>query len=226
MNKTLLINILITLGISLAALGLVFYILNKAFAQKGYKNRFFMNLFFGIFLTTIFIISFIVDYKGENIFKYYYRHLILVIVSFAYSLLIITNILKKIKYTNIRIIKPKNRISGNDYLYVLFKYKDGYLLKKRKELYQGYIYKMKTNFHDEAMEEVLKKFSLNIDNKQYKGKISNGDKIYYCYLVEVDQNITGLEEVNMYDLVNLKADDFNKQAILSIILKEDFNIAI
>jgi len=45
MNKTLLINILITLGISLAALGLVFYILNKAFAQKGYKNRFFMNLF-------------------------------------------------------------------------------------------------------------------------------------------------------------------------------------
>jgi hypothetical protein len=62
--------------------------------------------------------------------------------------------------------------------------------------------------------------------KQYRGKINNKGKIYYCYLINVENIISGFEEINMYELVNLKVEDFDKQAILSIILKEDFNISI
>lgn len=226
MNKTLLIEILITTGISIAALGIIFFIINRAFASKGYKTRFFVNLFLGLLLVGLFIISFIVDYKGENIFRYYYRYIILIVVSLTYFLIFILRIYKTIKYSNIRLIKRNIISNGKNYLYVLFKYEEGYLLKSKKSLYQGYIYKMKTSFHDEAMEEVANKFNLGFVKKEFKGKIKNYGKTYYCYLVQADNLISGFEEISMYDLVSIKADDFDKQVILSIILKENFNLDI
>ena len=221
----LIVNILITFAISLAFIGLIYFILNKAFIRKGIRTRFFINLFFGLVLFFIFVISFVVDYKGGNILGYY-RHLVLIIVSFIYPFIILLYFIKRIKYTNIRIIRPKTNRNNNLFLYILFKYKEGYLLIRKKDLYRGYIYKIKKSFHDEALEEVFTKLSFDVMKKQYRGKINNKGKIYYCYLINVENIISGFEEINMYELVNLKVEDFDKQAILSIILKEDFNISI
>lgn len=224
--KTLIINILITFALSAVIMGLIYFILNKAFSQKSYKNRFFANLIVGIFFFVLFIITFIVDYEGGNIFEKYYTHLILIVVSFTYPLLIIIGIFNKVKYTNVKIINLKIKNVEKNYLYVLFKYSDSYLLKRKKEFHHGYIYKMKTSFHDEAIEEVVNTFDLGFVKSQFRGKIKSKDKTYYCYLVQVDNLISGFEKVSMFDLVNLKVEDFDKEAILTIILKEDFNIEI
>lgn len=226
MDMKILSNILITLGISIAALGLIFFIINRAFMNKGYRTKFLVNLSLGLGLLILFIISLIVDYKGGNIFKFYYKHLILIIVSLGYCLVFTLSIYKTIQVSNIRIIKKLRINKEKNYLYILFKYREGYLLKAKKEYYQGYSLKMKSSFHDEAIEEAVKKIMPNYTSKVFKGKINSDDKLYFCYLVETNESLLGFEQISMYDLINLKTSDFDKEVILSIILKENFNITI
>lgn len=226
MDMKILINILITLAISIAALGLIFFIINRAFKNKGYRTKFLVNLFLGLSFLILFIISLIVDYKGGNILKFYYKHLILIIVSLGYCLFFTISIYKTIQVSNIRIIKKLRINKEKNYLYILFKYQEGYLLKAKKEYYQGYSHKMKSSFHDEAIEEAVKKLAPNYSSKAYKGKINSDDKVYFCYLVETNESLLGFDQISMYDLINLKTSDFDKEVILSIILKENFNITI
>jgi hypothetical protein len=50
--------------------------------------------------------------------------------------------------------------------------------------------------------------------------------IYHCYVIELtsDFNINGLQRVNAYQVLNQNMNEFNKQIIYRMILRDEFDI--
>ena len=131
-----------------------------------------------------------------------------------------------------------------DFVCVVFKHNDNFLLRKIKidneDYYTVLIEKLnnKIVFHDEMIKHIIGEYNIREDSHNHEanyklvGEVIKHDKFdnhYYCYVVNVDEigdKLKEYEEINPYDLMNCKLNDFDKQVLYHIILRDYFKIEL
>lgn len=233
--------------------GFIYFIVLRLCKYLNNKKRALVSFILGLILSIACVVGIVVDdiYPKITIDTlFYYAYLI---VSVLMMIIIPVVYLVRAKSRNERfrnyhqkIIKDKEKQAvktikdKEEYVFYLFKYDDKILLKKRNinshEMYYSETIKLdKILFHDEMINELLKKFNLSedvISNYDMYGCALLKDKLdkhYYCYMIEINQineSFEDFEMVSVYDLFRYEMDDFNKKIIFHLILKEKFDIEI
>lgn len=221
-----------SVGSSILVLGLIFFIFNRAIETSNYKRKAYYNLIFGIFILLILIAGFIYDLT-----KYSINQLPLTYFSFPSVLILLTtyqfisNFVKANKYHH-NFSTFKNNIPKEvNYLYILYKYEDFFLLSKIESNYTGNITKFdkKVFFHDEMIDILIKRFNLDVFSKELIGTLRQNDKRntnYYCYLIELNKlnGVESLNQINKYDITKIDMLPFDKNLIFRILVKDKFDI--
>lgn len=211
-------------------LGLVFFLLNKALKNTNYKVKGFTNITVGIILAIIFGIALWFDYRGGNIITLYYPYFLFIITTLAFGIGYGYNYLI---YKRGRSPLRKKTISKyyfTDYIYMFYRYDNIIYLQNKKNKYFGLSFKLKpTDYHDSFIMDVNKKYNINSQiNVQKIGKLTSKEKrkIYHCYVVNLfdDLDIKNLEKVNAYKLTDYQMDDFDKNLMFRMILRDQFDI--
>lgn len=219
-------------------LGLIYYLIYRIaiMVTRNIKLSGLIILLFGTILTTLFVVSLRVDYTGGNLMNDYYQYLSLSTVSLIYMLSLSLPFLSRASRTYIRLgISRKLNIKSGDkhsYLYVLYKHERYFYLIKEKESYKGYIGKFKkTSFHDEAIKNQNQELNITGAKIKYCGKVTMEGKKklkYFCYIVLVKEELMlkNAEKIGDFQLMNYNMTNFDKEVILNMLLKEDFNIKL
>lgn len=117
-----------------------------------------------------------------------------------------------------------------EYLYIIYRHENDICLKNRKEKYHGLVYRLKNNeYHDSFIHKLNQRLKVTgkIEiNKLGKVTYKSKRKTYFCYEITVydSQEIKNLESVNAYQLVNLPLEQFDKEILYRLILREPFDI--
>ncbi|HHU55604.1 MAG TPA: hypothetical protein GXZ48_02785 [Acholeplasmataceae bacterium] len=228
-------DILIDIGKSLAVTVLIFFIINNAFSTHNYKRKaliFFLTgliLLLGMFIAHLFD-RFVLDYKIFPARYFAFPIAVLIVTIFLVSI----NLYRGNKYHHK--LKGYERQVNNEenYLYVLYQYKDYYYLYKNNDTLSGDVVKFSRNiyFHDQMINVRINQLKLNPKAVNYIGKFSASEKqkdfVFFCYLVELnnDDHLEKFIKVDMYEIQNLKTLDFHKNIILRILIKEEFDIKL
>lgn len=241
-------------GAALIGLGFIHFVVLRLCNNINNVKRALVSLIVGIVETIIIVVGILVDnYKlpfFENL--YYYAFLIvsilLMIVVPIVNFAIGKSRHQQFRNYHIKIVNEKKKEKPTirdkeEYVYYIFKYNDYILLKKKvndgKNYYYGEVVKLdKIIFHDEMIKEIINKYKLEeynednvIDAKQIGEalKVGKKDKHYYCYMIEINDMVSALEEfelVSVYDLFRYNLEDFDKQIIFNLILREPFKIEV
>lgn len=221
-------------------IGLIFFITYGVMKNHtNYVTRGFVYILVGGVLLILFVAATIIDYTQKieanlGLFSY----LLFIIVTFIYTLTLgLTNIIRgKRSYQRLSFKKIKPSVNRNiaQHVYVVFKCGSKVILKKGKEKFSGFISNLDKShlFKDERLLELLKKYNVSQNDDEFKesGIVTvNGKKVnlYYCYLIEIPtiSDELALEEViDQYDLVTLPMDDFDKELVLRILMREPFKL--
>ena len=180
------------LGASFVVAGLIYFIFHNALKTANFKRRALFFLIFGLVLVLGVGFGIYNDYKAGLVKKltinYFAFPLTILLFAFIFPLV---NFLKAKRFNHhIRGFKSQVDNSRTEYLYILYKYKDHYLLELDNE-YKGITIKFdkKVYFHDEMIKEFLSKEEMEVLKHRFCGTISTTQKkkksIYYCYEIEI-----------------------------------------
>ncbi len=214
------LNLLKIIFLSALAVGFFFMILNGLIKRSNYKRKGLYNFLLGLAFIVLFLGSYFYDKYifGITDFTKYYA----LLGSSAFYTLVLAgyNFIKGIQ-RNERVFKGTKSSKPKDFIYILLKYQDGFLLEKTNEKYLASVRKMKTNFHDEDVSNFVKSYGECL-NVSYKGVVYKKDYSYYCYLIETNTYNQQLEFVNQFELTQIMMSAEDKEIVLSIILRNDF----
>ena len=214
---------------SILGIGLIFLIINQAIGGLRYKIRALINLIIGFILVGLFTVSFFYEYENGELWKYYPHYLYIgssLIYSVSFALHFFN--VKGLRPDKKKIILSKSYYQ--EYLFLLYRYKNDIFLVKEKENYKGFILKLKkTDFHDEIIRSINRKNKLvmEFEDIEKTGTITiiKDKQIYHCYSIDLknDSEIKGLTRVNGFRLIYQDVDDFNKQIIARLMLRKKFD---
>lgn len=224
-------------------IGFIYFILIRAFNTQNYKRKSLYIFISGMVLFLYFIGGFIYDIVNnviilENLQLGYFNFLI---VSFAYMAFFtiyyyVKGYQRKQKFSsNFKKISPTPTIKNKkEYVYIILKYDNNFLLKKEEDQYKGIIIKFPHSefFHDEIVNDFIKENKLEIISYENIGKATKRGKqdiVYYCYkifLKEAPVNIDTYEVIDSYKLVSLNLDNTNKKILFTSVVENNFNIDV
>ncbi|NLD27133.1 MAG: hypothetical protein GX661_07215 [Acholeplasmataceae bacterium] len=222
-------NVIYEIFSAILILGLLFYILNEALKNLKYKIRGLINLIVSLVLSVAVGVTLWLDYRGGSLLQYYYYFVFIgvaLIYGFAYAYYQLKYV-RRTSRLNKRII---SKYYFTDYLYVVYRFENNFYLQKNKDKYQGIVLKLgKSDFHDSMLLnlnkrlQISKRFDINKVGK-YTERLKR--KVYYCYVIDLleQEDISGLEMINAYNLINVNQNDFDKEILYRIILGEVFDI--
>jgi hypothetical protein len=210
-------------------IGLLYYIINGALKNIRYLTRGIVNLTVAFFLAGVFSFALWRDYRGDAWLNYYI-YFVFISVSLIYG--------AAYGYYLLRYVRGSRRLSKRviskyyftDYLYVVYRYENNIYLQKKKDKFQGLVFRLKkTDYHDSYLHSLNNKLKITGRTDIYKiGKITDlrKRKVYFCYVITLfeKQEIINLESINAYQLINVNQDDFDKEILYRIILGEHFDI--
>jgi hypothetical protein len=211
------------------SIGLVFFIINGATKNTRYKTRGMVFLSLGFLISGVFIFAFFRDYKGGNWFSYYKYYLFILMpliygISFAYYYCIHMRGRQIIKKRNL------NKYYFTDYLYIIYRYGNDICLEKKKDKYQGLVYRLKSgDFHDSFIHNLNRRLKITVRydiNKIGKVTYKSKRRTLYCYEIKLleKQDISRLECINAYQLVNMPMAEFDKEILYRLVLGEPFDL--
>lgn len=212
---------------SVLIVGLLYFILYNAVNNSNYMKKGIIFLVFGLIIFGATLAGIISDAdKGTALSL---RYLAFPIVNLMYLVIFsIYNFSCAFKYRHklVHFTKVKNTKLVN-YLYLVFRYEDFYLLDG-KENKKGFIIKFDkdTSYHDEMIEKFIKDTNISIYDKKYVGKVIKNDKLestYYCYRIEVlelSNFLNSLEQVNKFEIYQQPMLDFDKEVILKMLISK------
>lgn len=228
------VEILKQLAIYLAFTGLIFFIINNAFSTSNYKRKALVFFLTGFILLIGMMIGYIID-RYNHLKDYTFKDFAFAIdVFMVTSILVIVNVYKGNKYHHHLGGYKKTSNPQNNYLYIVYQYKDHYYLAIDKENYCGDMVRFARNvyFHDQMMNLYLEKSQLKAKLVKYVGRLfateKHKDYIFYCYFVEVesDEHLERFHRVDKLEVQNIKTLNFHKNIILRILIKEEFDIKL
>lgn len=228
-------DLMLEIGASFVVTGLMFFIFHNAIKTANYKRRAVYFMLFGLFLLMALTFGIYKDFRDGKLIKVTFSYLVFPLtVVFMIIVFVVTNLLnaKRYHHTFHKFSSSVNS-SKQEYLYIVFKYKDYYLLSYDDNNYQGIVYKFdnKVFFHDDMMEKVINRLEIDLINKRFCGTVSKNQKkkktIYYCYEITVKSKNSELDKyqsVSKYDMTKIEAEPFHKNIILRILINEQFKI--
>ncbi|HHU20868.1 MAG TPA: hypothetical protein GXZ51_00275 [Acholeplasma sp.] len=208
--------------LSFLAVGFFFMLLNGLVRNSNYKRKAFYNFLLGVGFVSLFVISYLYDRQNTDMVNFTKHYVLIGVSGFYLVTLTIYNYIQGAR-KNERLFKGGRSSKPKDFIYILLKYQDGYLLEKTNDKYLAVIQKMKTNFHDEEVSKFASNYG-NCFNVSYKGIVLKKDYNYYCYLIETVNLNPKLEYVDQFQLTKVMMSAEDKEIILSIILRNDFVI--
>ena len=212
--------------------GLILFIINGAFRESSLKKKGIALLVASLILIVIYTSSFAFDYLNSALtypIQYYFYFIgasILYLLCFA-----IPPLFKGIKYGYGEIRKEKMVYTYHkkeEHIYLIYKYNMYVYLTK--DCLCGIDYQMKSNeFTDDVLSKLNKKYSASSKfdierNGMITVKGEKVDKIYYCYVIELDRELedNSFELKNVYEIPNLLIPEFDKYLILNSLMGEYF----
>lgn len=224
-------------------IGFVYFILIRAFNTQNFKRKSLYMFISGMIIFLYFIGGFIYDIVNdkiilENLQLGYFNCLI---VSFVYMAFFTI-------YYFVKGYKRKQKFSSNfkkmssaptiknkkEYVYIILKYNNNFLLKKEDDKYKGIIIKFPHSefFHDEIAQDFINGNRLDIISYDHIGKATRRgkvDTIYYCYKILLKNpptNIDAYEVVDSYELISLNLDNTNKKILYTSVVENNFDIDV
>ncbi len=255
----LFIQLLKLYGAGLLGYGFIFFVILRLYNSKNYLRMALASLITGLSLIILTILGIMFDSFREGalfvaysfIQPYYVFFNVAILLTFALSLTFFImgkkrrQSFRSFPYKVKKTTKPiPTIVDEHEFVYVVFKRNDNYLLKKIKvsgeDYYTTLIEKLnnKIFFHDEMIKHIIGQFGLREEshnhdvNYKLVGEVTKHEKIdnhYYCYVVnveEINDKLRDYVEINPYDLINYQMNDFDKQILYHIILKDYFKIEL
>lgn len=222
-----------------AVMLLIYLILNRALSNLRRRKKALIIFLIGISLSGLFFIAYIVDKNNPNnpFEDYIYFTYIASNIFFGSAFLLFgikgtrKNDFIKQNYIKQKDYSPTSRVHYKKFLYLVFEYKNEYLLKKDKETYSGMNLRLKKGeFHDVEIGNLLKKYNA-IESKvtEYGEYVSTKNKeIFYVYLINLDRSIDikKCEYIYYSKIRFLEMSDFDKEIIYRVLIKEKINIEV
>ncbi len=221
MTKFIVANILL--------FGLIYLIFNRAIGNLRLRRRWLLNLIFGLFLTSLFVIAFFIDYQKDALILYR-NYLIYSSINFVYTIGI------TVYYLIIIFGNPFDRkivtskVYYQEYIYLVYHYQKDYYLVKKKHFYQGVIIKLKkTDFQDDVIKKLIKQKNISTYGEPTKiGQltVNENKQIYYCYIIDLQETLHAkkFEAINGYQIQYLNLKPLDKNIIYRIIIRDPFEI--
>ena len=219
---------------SFLIIGLIFFIIGNAITTSNYKRKALIYSIAGLILLIGSFIGYLYDVfeLGMERFslKYFIFPISIFVVTIAYT---ITNLIRAKKVNHhLRGYRHQQNNDLEQSLYIVFRIDDNYLLVEEEDKYRGYLFKFPRNifFRDEALNLVLEKLGLTKISSKLVGKVNFNNKkkkiIYYCYnvLVTTTDIHKGFKVIDKMGILQIEADQFDKELILKIIINDEFNI--
>ena len=215
----------------LAALGLIFLIINRIIRNLKFYTKSIINLGIGIVLGGGFYLAYYLDTSSGLLMNpTYYLVLFFASIGWGFVLFVIF-LVKQLTMKNAfhrgHIKKEKKR----EYLYIV--YSNGLDVYLEKGKLNGIIVKVKEgDFHDVIIQNISKSYQVvtNSDNIKKIGEailIDKTNTIFHCYSVKLIDKPNDNSKLDIYDKRNITSLNFNKldkQVIFRTLLEENFVI--
>lgn len=217
-------------------MAIIYLIINRALDNLSHRKKAVIIFFIGLTISGIFYLAYYLDFKnGQMAPEVYYLSYIGINLVIAFGTLIYNfikykkNKFDRYKYNRRTKIEPTSKVHFKEYLYLVFEYKNEYLFKKRKEIHSGLNFRLKKeSFHDEEINSILRKHGADESVFNLVGKYTNNKtkEIHHVYLINlnVEINIRGCEFVQYSKVRFLEMNDFDKEIVYRVLIKEKFDI--
>jgi len=223
--------------VKVAIMLLIYLIINRALKDLRRRTRAIIIFMIGMLLGGLFLFAYFIDMQNtENpipsyeYFTYIIANFVFAICSIIYGLTrYIRNEFRRQNYFKDKDYSPTSRVHYKKLLYMVFEHKNEYLLKKHKETYSGVNLPLKKGeFHDVAIGFFLKQHKVEKSKVTAYGQYTNTKtkEIYFIYLVNLDNSINlKKHEFVYYSKIRfLEMDDFDKQIIYRVLIKEKIDL--
>lgn len=216
--------------------GLVFFIFINAINTKNYSRKSFWIFIFGLCFSLFFVGGYIYDLIKKPNLDFNLEYFSFLLLALGYT--IITSLVYLIIGKRMNQHFSKYKISHKrieKFLMILYKYQDGYLLKKQgpKQGLDIIPFPLGKYFHDEEITKHIKKKGLNVIGQDMVGLVIKDEKKvkkeYYCYLVKIENINSYLQNFDLIkeaDLGNMTTDNKTREIALRMGLKTYFELKI
>lgn len=213
----------------------IYLIISNALDNLRFRTKALIIFFIGIVMGGIFYLAYYYDLQSDTMENQYTYFTLIGVNALTALYFLITTFTKYRrnefdKYrTKTKRVEPTSKVHYREFLYLVFEYKNEYLLKKHKEHYSGLNIRLKKgSFHDEEINSLLRKYdSMYAKVKLYGEYVDNKKKeIYYAYLINLNKafDMKKFEWFNFSKIRFLEMHDFDKELIYRLLIKEKFNI--
>jgi hypothetical protein len=215
-------------------IGLIFFIIGNAITTSNYKRRALIYAIVGAVLLLGSFIGYLYDVyeleMGKFSLEYFLFPISIFVIAASYT---ISNLIRAKKVNHhLRGYRHQQNNDLEQSLYIVFRMDNNYLFLEEEDKYRGYLFKFPKNvfFHDEALNLVLEKLNFKKVSSKLVGKVNFTRKkktfIYYCYNVSVSfaDVPNGFKAVDKLGVLQIEADQLDKELILKTIINEEFNI--
>lgn len=235
-------------GAAILIIGFIYFLILRAINTKNYKRKSLYVFLSGLPLVIFFIIGRIIDIKNNYPFPNgefdlaYYSFLIVSCVFLlfftCYFYIKGYKLKQKFKSGFIKVDKKPTIKDKKEYLYIILKHQNDFLLQKKEKdnnnVYYGIKFKFPHHefFHDELVQEFIQKNNLDVSLYSFAGKAikdGNVEDVFYCYKIylnEIPQSLPNLERIDSYNLLNVSLEDFDKRILFTSIVEDNFEIKI
>ena len=215
---------------------LIYLLIHRALSNVRHRTRSLIIFIVGVFLGGAFLVAYKLDLDSDTMFNKY-DYFIYIMINFSFAIFSIIYTFTKyrknqfLEYSNDkrRYSESISRVHYKKFLYLVFEYKNEYLLTKRKETYSGMNIELKKGkFHDIEINFILKRYGVDGSTVTLYGEYVDTKKkeIYYAYLINLNKSI----EIKKYESVYyskirfLEMSDFDKEIVYRILIKDKFEI--
>ena len=220
-----------------AILLLIYLILSRALSNVRRRTRGIIIFFVGLFLGGIFLFAYFIDSQNPNNVIPEHEYFTYIIINLTFSIVFFIFALarfRKNEFTRHNYFKdndysPTSKVHYKKFLYLVFEYKNEYLLRKHKETYSGMNLALKKGeFHDVEIGSLLKQYNAINSKVTAYGQYTNtkSKEIYFAYLINLDKDIS----IKKYEFIYyskirfLEMNDFDKQIIYRVLIKEKIDL--
>ncbi|MFA5543682.1 MAG: hypothetical protein WDA47_07875 [Bacilli bacterium] len=210
---------------SVLVLGLLYFILYNAINNSNYMRKGIIFLAFGLIIFGITLSGVLYDLNKGAVLSL--RYLAFPLINLVFLLIFSIYFFSSAKKYNhsLRKFKKTTTRNINNYLYVVIRYEDFYLLDGKDKL-KGVVIKFDkdVSFHDEMINRFIAITKTSVADKKYVGKVVVDNKvesIYYCYKIEIlniSDSLSVLSQVNKFDIYQKPMLDFDKEIILRMLI--------
>ncbi len=209
--------------LSIAIASIFILVINRAMKDKNIKQKRMINLIITLSIFGLFLISFLIDLNLKKIKLDSYLYFA---VPFFGVFLINSIVFIGLYYKRYKGIIKKRKEDLKERLYLVIKKDKDFYLEETKEGLKGIVFKVSKSviFHDEMLDIIIKRLNLKVLETEYLGSFIEGEKErFYCYYLEIENELNNYKKIYELDLVNQKYLKFHEEVIYKIILNQEID---